>query len=821
MANKPPKTIAGSIGNTKYYYTKDGLIVDENGKPVSDRIIAVFNTNNVKPGGTPQEKPTAPTPPIQQKAPPTEPVEEVAEKKKKRARKTKKEKEEEKKSSFSAKLGKAALKNVFPETYGNISALRKMWKDSNDKEENEKKREKTERRYQFEEVQDSLRDNNEQLRDLVAIQERSATLLSEIAQSIGKLGGGNSLLGNLPSVGGKGGFFKKAGGALLSAAKIGAGVLAGGALVAGAAKLFQGKQENTDTTPPVAPPAPSGVRASVSVAPSSEGDTTESLVASMNARAAAGGGVPDTGTATTPAPPTAPSAPSAAVTAAKSKQTKAEDILSFKADQIRFNSDKLTFDVNTLTIESKQQQQQQTVQPNQGTTLQRTGPGGAPQGLPLPDLGKENGPPPVTMQTNNPNAFKMQGMGGRPTGTQSEYYNTMYDSLLQAAKAKGVSNPEVVARLGATQTSLETGYGKHMVGNNAFGIKAKPGMEGVGAGTQEFENGRMVNKSQRFRKYNNVTESSADYIDFLMENKRYKGVLAAKNIEEAIAAQARTGYATDPNYGAKLAAINAKFGGQAPQQVIQAALKEKAPEATSTVKPSIGSGRGDGEAELSQRHADSVGAGRGNIVEKDGERAAANRVWQKDYKGREGQWVRNGRFTNFIPKEQVLANEAPAQMPVTQSPINPAADYAAMQGSGKALSAMREAAVGTSVSEFGKLDQVEPVKPASTGAGRGSVIESLTDRANFQNAGAGRGNPNNVEGLNDRANAQKSTNKPKEVAHQQTQNRTQSSHPSTVEPGADLIFALARLLPYLALSDITNQARASHSIMQSRRMRRY
>lgn len=55
-----------------------------------------------------------------------------------------------------------------------------------------------------------------------------------------------------------------------------------------------------------------------------------------------------------------------------------------------------------------------------------------------------------------------------------------------------------------------------------------------------------------------MDESAADYIKFLKENKRYKDVLEAKTVEEAIAAQAKTGYATDPNYGGKLADINAR-----------------------------------------------------------------------------------------------------------------------------------------------------------------------------------------------------------------------------------------------------------------------
>jgi len=143
---------------------------------------------------------------------------------------------------------------------------------------------------------------------------------------------------------------------------------------------------------------------------------------------------------------------------------------------------------------------------------------------------------------------------------QQAYYDKMYDSLLKEAKAAGLKNAEVVAKLGAAQTSLETGYGKHMVGNNAFGIKAKQGGASVGASTQEFENGRMVTKNQNFRAYDKPEDSAKDYIKFLQENKRYKDVLGSNNLSDAIAAQGKTGYATDPNYANKLAGIAGTYG---------------------------------------------------------------------------------------------------------------------------------------------------------------------------------------------------------------------------------------------------------------------
>jgi len=184
--------------------------------------------------------------------------------------------------------------------------------------------------------------------------------------------------------------------------------------------------------------------------------------------------------------------------------------------------------------------------------------GAATPNQPAPAASTPMAPPGAAPPSQN-----AAGPGQSPgaTGEKGEFYNKMYTAIYNDAVAKGLPNPESVARLGAAQSSLETGYGKHIVGNNAFGIKGKGTAGSVNAKTQEFENGQMVNTKANFAAFNTVEESASGYVDFLLKNKRYKGVLAAQTPEEAIAAQAKTGYATDPKYGAKLAAINASMAG--------------------------------------------------------------------------------------------------------------------------------------------------------------------------------------------------------------------------------------------------------------------
>ena len=136
------------------------------------------------------------------------------------------------------------------------------------------------------------------------------------------------------------------------------------------------------------------------------------------------------------------------------------------------------------------------------------------------------------------------------------FYNDMYKRIHSSASRRGVSNPEVIARLGAAQASLETGYGKHMVGNNPFGIKGAGSSGSVEAKTREVIGGQDQYIKDKFRKYDNFDQAADDYVDFLHRNKRYKDVVSASDVDTAIAAQGRSGYATDPRYGEILAKIH-------------------------------------------------------------------------------------------------------------------------------------------------------------------------------------------------------------------------------------------------------------------------
>lgn len=120
-------------------------------------------------------------------------------------------------------------------------------------------------------------------------------------------------------------------------------------------------------------------------------------------------------------------------------------------------------------------------------------------------------------------------------------------------------------RLMIAQAALETGWGRHMIEGeggspsfNLFGIKADTRWQGesVDIATTEFREGLPMNERAAFRAYPDYESSFRDYVSFLESNPRYRDVLAAADDPELFANRLQeAGYATDPNYGAKIRRI--------------------------------------------------------------------------------------------------------------------------------------------------------------------------------------------------------------------------------------------------------------------------
>jgi len=135
-----------------------------------------------------------------------------------------------------------------------------------------------------------------------------------------------------------------------------------------------------------------------------------------------------------------------------------------------------------------------------------------------------------------------------------DFYKNMYGVLKAKAEEMGFKNPEAIARVGAAQSALETGYGKALAGgNNYFGIKGSGGNK---QSTKEYSPERgYYTSNESFRTYKGMEDSAADYLR-LMQHPRYAKVASAQTPEEAIEYQGRSGYATSPKYGSSLRAIH-------------------------------------------------------------------------------------------------------------------------------------------------------------------------------------------------------------------------------------------------------------------------
>ena len=144
--------------------------------------------------------------------------------------------------------------------------------------------------------------------------------------------------------------------------------------------------------------------------------------------------------------------------------------------------------------------------------------------------------------------------------SKDDFLRTMRPHAEQAAREIGVDPDALLA-----QAALETGWGRSMPCNaqgecsfNLFGIKAGSQWSGatVNVPTLEFESGIPVRKVERFRAYDSPADSFRDYAALIRDSSRYASARGAgDNVEAFASALQQGGYATDPNYAQKIAAV--------------------------------------------------------------------------------------------------------------------------------------------------------------------------------------------------------------------------------------------------------------------------
>lgn len=140
-----------------------------------------------------------------------------------------------------------------------------------------------------------------------------------------------------------------------------------------------------------------------------------------------------------------------------------------------------------------------------------------------------------------------------------------FQSRLGAHAEEASRTTGIPARFMLGQAALESGWGKREIlardgstSHNVFGIKAGASWKGkvVEAVTTEYVDGVPQRRVERFRAYASYADAFRDYARMLSNNPRYENVIAnARDATSFAQGLQRAGYATDPNYAAKLARI--------------------------------------------------------------------------------------------------------------------------------------------------------------------------------------------------------------------------------------------------------------------------
>jgi flagellar protein FlgJ len=162
----------------------------------------------------------------------------------------------------------------------------------------------------------------------------------------------------------------------------------------------------------------------------------------------------------------------------------------------------------------------------------------------------------------NPTSATVGKTTHAPTETQAGFVQKHSQIASDIEKATGIPASFMLGQAGH-----ETGWGKFEIKNkggatshNLFGIKASASWTGKVAEvtTTEFTNGVAQKRVARFKSYDSYADAFKDYAHMISESPRY-----AKAREQTGSAQGfanglqKAGYATDPDYAAKLSrAIN-------------------------------------------------------------------------------------------------------------------------------------------------------------------------------------------------------------------------------------------------------------------------
>lgn len=149
---------------------------------------------------------------------------------------------------------------------------------------------------------------------------------------------------------------------------------------------------------------------------------------------------------------------------------------------------------------------------------------------------------------------------GAAVTTTRDFVQGLQDAAKRVADQSGIPAAFLIG-----QAAHETGWGRQMIrhadgssSNNLFGIKADASWKGRVAEvvTTEYIHGVPQRVRARFRAYESVEASLADYARLIHQSPRYAEARTQTGSAQAWAqGLQRAGYATDPHYAAKLSRV--------------------------------------------------------------------------------------------------------------------------------------------------------------------------------------------------------------------------------------------------------------------------
>lgn len=149
--------------------------------------------------------------------------------------------------------------------------------------------------------------------------------------------------------------------------------------------------------------------------------------------------------------------------------------------------------------------------------------------------------------------------------TKTHFIRDLWPQAQDAGTLLGVDPRHLIA-----QAALETNWGQNVpkdssggTSNNLFGVKASADWTGAAVNntTREFQNGVASSTTAQFKDYATPMQSFQDYVALLRNNPRYSAALnTGSDIHAFASALQRGGYATDPEYANKIAAVASTVG---------------------------------------------------------------------------------------------------------------------------------------------------------------------------------------------------------------------------------------------------------------------